>query len=68
MVFPEKTPPLTYNYVEDTLVRQKKNRILCFVLAYWINFSRSTKEMHYFCSLLIEIFVSLHPLLYISWG
>ncbi len=30
------------------------------MLTYWINFLRSTKEMHYFCSLLIEIFVPLH--------
>ena len=30
-------------------------------LAYWINISRSTKEIHSFCPHLIDIFVSLHP-------
>jgi hypothetical protein len=45
---------------EDTFNRKSSN-LFGFSLAYWINISRSTKEIHSFCPHLIDIFVSLHP-------
>lgn len=41
----------------------KNNKIngvkFCILLTYWINFSRSTKQIYLFCSRLIKIFVPL---------